>query len=84
MCSSELNWCGPIPLTLLWNWCALGVPTDERDLAPVLLAESVKLPGSRVLDDGFTVIHYAALVPQGAVRRLYCAPSGFFTALTTD
>jgi hypothetical protein len=51
---------------------------------PVLLAESVKLPGSRVLDDGFTVIHYAALVPKGAAGRLYCAPSGFFTALTTD
>jgi len=37
---------------------------------PVLLAESAKLPSSRVLDDGFTVISYAALVPKGAAGRL--------------
>ena len=37
---------------------------------PVLLAESAKLPGSRVLDDGFTAISYAALVPKGVAGRL--------------
>jgi polar amino acid transport system substrate-binding protein len=37
---------------------------------PILLAESAKLPGSRVLDDGFAVISYAALVPKGQAGRL--------------
>lgn len=37
---------------------------------PILLAESGKLPGSRVLDDGFAVISYAALVPKGQAGRL--------------
>ena len=37
---------------------------------PVLLAESAKLPGSRVLDDGFAVIYFAALVPKGQAGRL--------------
>jgi polar amino acid transport system substrate-binding protein len=37
---------------------------------PVLLAESAELPDSRVLDDGFTVVSYAALVPKGAGGRL--------------
>jgi len=37
---------------------------------PVLLAESVKLPGSRVLADGFAVSSSAALVPKGHAGRL--------------
>lgn len=37
---------------------------------PVLLAESVKQPGSRVLADGFAVISFAALVPKGQAGRL--------------
>ncbi len=37
---------------------------------PILLAESAKLPGSRVLEDGFAVISYAALVPKGQAGRL--------------
>lgn len=36
----------------------------------ILLAESAKFPGSRVLDDGFAVISYAALVPKGQPGRL--------------
>ena len=35
-----------------------------------VLAESVKLPGSRVLADGFAVISSAALVPKGHAGRL--------------
>jgi polar amino acid transport system substrate-binding protein len=35
-----------------------------------LLAESVKLPGSRVLADGFAVISSAASVPKGHAGRL--------------
>ena len=37
---------------------------------PVLLAESAQLPGSRVLDDGFAAISFAALVPKGQPGRL--------------
>jgi polar amino acid transport system substrate-binding protein len=37
---------------------------------PVLLAESAELPGSRVLDNGFALISYAALVPKGHPGRL--------------
>jgi polar amino acid transport system substrate-binding protein len=37
---------------------------------PALLAESVKLPGSRVLADGFAVAMNAALVPKGHAGRL--------------
>jgi polar amino acid transport system substrate-binding protein len=37
---------------------------------PVLLADSEKLPGSRVLDDGFAVVSFAALVPKGQAGRL--------------
>ena len=37
---------------------------------PVLLAESVKLPGLRVLADGFAVSSSAALVPKGHAGRL--------------
>jgi polar amino acid transport system substrate-binding protein len=37
---------------------------------PILLAESAGLPGSRVLDDGFAVISYGALVPKGQAGRL--------------
>ena len=37
---------------------------------PVLLAESASLPGSRVLDDGFAVISYVAMVPKGQAGRL--------------
>lgn len=37
---------------------------------PVLLAEADRFPGSRVLDDGFAVIAYAALVPKGHPRHL--------------
>jgi polar amino acid transport system substrate-binding protein len=36
----------------------------------ILLVESATLPGSRVLDDGFAVIAYAALVPKGQAGRL--------------
>jgi polar amino acid transport system substrate-binding protein len=37
---------------------------------PVLLAESARLPGSRVLEDGFAVISYVAMVPKGHAGRL--------------
>lgn len=37
---------------------------------PVLMAESAKMPGSRVLPDGFAVISFAALVPKGHPGRL--------------
>jgi len=37
---------------------------------PVLLAESARLPGSRVLDDGFAIISYVAMVPKGQAGRL--------------
>jgi polar amino acid transport system substrate-binding protein len=37
---------------------------------PVLLAESARLPDSRVLDDGFAVISYVAMVPKGQAGRL--------------
>ena len=37
---------------------------------PALLAESVRLPGSRVLADGFAVSFDAALVPKGHAGRL--------------
>ena len=37
---------------------------------PVLLAESGKLPGSRVLADRFAVVSFAALVPKGQAGRL--------------
>jgi polar amino acid transport system substrate-binding protein len=37
---------------------------------PVLLAESARLPGSRVLDDGFALISYVAMVPKGQAGRL--------------
>lgn len=36
----------------------------------VLLALAAQLPGSRVLQDGFAVISYAALVPKGNPGRL--------------
>src|SRR5262245_44112504 len=36
----------------------------------VLLAESARLPGSRVLDDRFAVVSYGALVPKGHAGRL--------------
>lgn len=37
---------------------------------PVLLAESARLPGFRVLDDGYAVILYVAMVPKGQAGRL--------------
>jgi polar amino acid transport system substrate-binding protein len=37
---------------------------------PVLLADSAKLPGSRVLDDGYAAVSFAALVPKGQTGRL--------------
>ncbi len=37
---------------------------------PVLLAESARLPGSRVLDDGFALISYVAMVPKGQAGRI--------------
>jgi polar amino acid transport system substrate-binding protein len=37
---------------------------------PGLIAESVTLPGSRVLDDGFAELYFAALVPKGHAERL--------------
>jgi len=37
---------------------------------PVLLSEAAGYAGSRVLDDGFAVISYAALVPKGHAERL--------------
>ena len=37
---------------------------------PLLLAESAQLPGSRVVEDHFAVIFYAALVPKGNAERL--------------
>ncbi len=37
---------------------------------PVLITESVTLPGSRVLDDGYAEIYFAALVPKGRTARL--------------
>jgi polar amino acid transport system substrate-binding protein len=37
---------------------------------PVLLAESARLPGSRVLDDGLAVISYVAMVPKGQAGHL--------------
>jgi len=37
---------------------------------PVLMAESARLPGSRVLDDGFAVISYVAMVPKGQAGHL--------------
>jgi polar amino acid transport system substrate-binding protein len=36
----------------------------------VLMPDSSKLAGSRVLDDGFAVIYFAALVPKGHAARL--------------
>ncbi len=36
----------------------------------VLLTESPKVPGSRVLDDGFADISFAAIVPKGQAARL--------------
>lgn len=37
---------------------------------PILLAESVRLPGARVLEDGFAVIAYVGMVPKGQAGRL--------------
>ena len=37
---------------------------------PVLMAASPEVPGSRVLDDGFAAISFAALVPKGQAARL--------------
>ncbi len=37
---------------------------------PVLLTEAARLPGYRVLDEGFATIHFAALVPKGNAGRL--------------
>jgi polar amino acid transport system substrate-binding protein len=37
---------------------------------PVLLSESARLPGSRVLEDGFATISYVAMVPKGQPGRL--------------
>jgi len=37
---------------------------------PVLIAESARVPGSRVLDDGFALISYVAMVPKGQAGRL--------------
>jgi polar amino acid transport system substrate-binding protein len=37
---------------------------------PVLMEESSTLPGSRVLDDGYAEIYFAALVPKGQTARL--------------
>jgi polar amino acid transport system substrate-binding protein len=37
---------------------------------PVLLAESARLPGFRLLDDGYAVISYVAMVPKGQPGRL--------------
>jgi polar amino acid transport system substrate-binding protein len=39
---------------------------------PVLIADSAALPGSRILDDGFADIRFAALVPKGQAARLAC------------
>jgi polar amino acid transport system substrate-binding protein len=37
---------------------------------PVALAEAARVPGSRVLDDGFLLIQWAAVVPKGHASRL--------------
>jgi polar amino acid transport system substrate-binding protein len=37
---------------------------------PVALAFAAELPGSRVLEDGFATISFAALVPKGNPGRL--------------
>jgi polar amino acid transport system substrate-binding protein len=37
---------------------------------PVLTDESIRLPGSRILDDGFAAIFVAALVPKGHAGHL--------------
>ncbi|MBI2316495.1 MAG: transporter substrate-binding domain-containing protein [Betaproteobacteria bacterium] len=37
---------------------------------PVLLSEAARLPGYRVLDEGFATISFAALVPKGNPGRL--------------
>jgi polar amino acid transport system substrate-binding protein len=37
---------------------------------PVSMEESSTLPGSRVLDDGYAKIYFAALVPKGQTARL--------------
>jgi polar amino acid transport system substrate-binding protein len=37
---------------------------------PVVLAESARVPGPRVLDDGFALISYVAAVPKGQAGRL--------------
>lgn len=37
---------------------------------PVLFSELAKLPGYRILDDGFAVISFAAMVPKGRTGRL--------------
>jgi polar amino acid transport system substrate-binding protein len=36
----------------------------------VLLAEAAHLPGSRILEDGFAVISYVAMVPKGKAEHL--------------
>ena len=37
---------------------------------PVLFSESARLPGSRVLEDGFAIISYVAMVPKGQAGHL--------------
>jgi polar amino acid transport system substrate-binding protein len=50
----------------------LGAGTVQAQAAPrpVLLAASAKVPGSRVLPDGFAAISWAALVPKDRAGRL--------------
>ncbi len=36
----------------------------------VLMNEQAEAPGARILDDGFTDISYAAMVPKGQAARL--------------
>ena len=47
-----------------------GIAQARSAPRPVLLEEAAKLPGSRVLDHGFGVIAYGALVPKGQADHL--------------
>ena len=46
----------------------------HSSVRPLLVAESARLAGCRVLEDGFGVIFYAALVPKGKNGGVFMAP----------
>ena len=54
----------------LSTWCAPDVPEARAAPRPVLMDESDRLPGSRVLEDRFAVNSHAAVVPKGQDGRL--------------